>query len=308
MNEDLWVFATVVEQSSLNKASKLLNLSQPALSRKIAKLEEELGVVLFERKGKRLELTETGLAAYNYAVEQRSRHNEFMQSISRFKSPVRNIATVGASLTTIQTTLPPLIEALMDKYPDTELKLVTGKTHEIVSQVKENKLDLGVIASSISDPGLQCVPLFQDHLMLVVPRKHKLTRTGRAVVMEDLNELPMITFSKDTWYRRLVDNLFGKYAVNPDTRMEIDSFEAIVRLLPICKAAALLPRSYLRPQLLRDNELVSLPMKELGETRRATCLIYPLQPENGSQALEWAAEIKDLFRSSLSFPAEESLM
>ncbi|WP_138495321.1 LysR family transcriptional regulator [Paenibacillus pinistramenti] len=305
MNEDLKVFATVVEQSSLNRASKLLNLSQPALSRKIAKLEEELGVSLFTRKGKRLELTETGQAAYTYAVEQQQRHNQFMQSISRFRAPVRTVATVGASLTTIQTTLPPLIEALMDKYPETELKLVTGKTHEIVSQVKENKLDLGVIASAIAEPGLQCIPLFQDHLMLVVPRRHNLARFGRTVTMTDLNSLPMITFSKGTWYRRLVDEVFSKYAVMPDTRMEIDSFEAIVRLLPICKAAALLPRSYLRPQLLRDNELISVPMKELGETRRATCLIYPVQPDSGSQALEWAAEIKDLFRSSLSFPGRE---
>lgn len=58
--EDLNAFAVIVEQSSLNKASKLLNLSQPALSRKIAKLEEELGVNLFDRRGKRLEITSTG--------------------------------------------------------------------------------------------------------------------------------------------------------------------------------------------------------------------------------------------------------
>src|SRR5690606_39481703 len=74
MMEDLLVFTTVVEQSSLNKASKLLNLSQPALSRKIAKLEEEWGVALFERKGKRLELTRVGQEAYIYAMEQRQRH------------------------------------------------------------------------------------------------------------------------------------------------------------------------------------------------------------------------------------------
>ncbi|WP_223067661.1 LysR family transcriptional regulator [Paenibacillus caui] len=304
MFEDLLVFTTVVEQSSLNKASKLLNLSQPALSRKIAKLEEDFGVALFYRKGKRLELTETGQAAYTYAMEQRRRHHQFMQSISRYKMAARTIVTLGASLTTIQTTLPPLVEALMNKYPDTELKLVTGKTHEIVSQVKDSKIDLGVIASSIAEPGLQCVPLFQDHLELVVPRQHELGLEGKTASMESLNGLPMITFSKGTWYRRLVDELVGKYAVIPDTRMEIDSFEAIVRLLPICKAAALLPRSYLRPQLLRDNDLVSVHLKELEETRRATCLIYPHKTDTGAQTQEWAAEIKDLFRSSLSFPAK----
>lgn len=293
MYEDLLVFAIVVEQSSLNKASKQLNLSQPALSRKIARLEEDLGVELFNRKGKRLQLTETGQEVYNYALEQRRRHHHFLKSISRRKQTSRETVTLGASLTTIQTTLPLLVQAMMNKQPELELKLVTGKTHEIVSQVKESKLDYGVVASAIDDPGLGCVPLFQDHLELVVPRQHPLAAAGTAATMRDLDGLPMIIFSKGTWYRRLVDELALKYAVMPDTRMEIDSFEAIIRLLPICRAASLLPRSYLRPQLLRDNELVAVPLKELLETRRTTCLIYPHKSEQGIPYPEWAKEVQE---------------
>ncbi|AWB45848.1 LysR family transcriptional regulator [Paenibacillus sp. CAA11] len=299
MYEDLMVFITVVEQSSLNRASKQLNLSQPALSRKIAKLEEELGVQLFVRKGKKLELTRTGQATYTYALEQRQRHHHFLQSISRYKEAERRVVTLGASLTTIQTTLPPLIEALMNKYPGTELKLVTGKTHEIVSYVKDKKADFGVIASSIEEPGLRCIPLFQDHLELVVPKKHKLARKGFTPKMKSLDGLPMIIFSKGTWYRRLVDELIGKYGIIPDVRMEIDSFEAIVRLLPTCGAAALLPRSYLRPQLLRDNELTAIPLQELEQTGRATCLIYPDKPETGLETIQWIMEMRDLFSTHL---------
>ncbi|GIP60001.1 LysR family transcriptional regulator [Paenibacillus sp. FSL W8-0186] len=291
MMEDLLVFTTVVEQSSLNKASKLLNLSQPALSRKIAKLEEEWGVALFERKGKRLELTRVGQEAYIYAMEQRQRHQHFLQSVSRFKTAERRVITLGASLTTIQTTLPPLVTALMNKSPDIEVKLVTGKTHEIVSYVRDKRVDLGVVASSISEQGLKCIPLFQDHLELVVPRNHALAGEKPAA-MEDMNGLPMIIFSKGTWYRKLIDDLFGRYGIIPDVRMEIDSFEAIVRLLPTCRAAALLPQSYLRPQLLKDNELVALPMKELEQTRRETCLIYGSSSELTQETKEWINDIK----------------
>ncbi|MGG4550784.1 LysR family transcriptional regulator [Paenibacillus humicus] len=291
MMEDLLVFTTVVEQSSLNKASKLLNLSQPALSRKIAKLEEEWGVALFERKGKRLELTRVGQEAYIYAMEQRQRHQHFLQSVSRFKTAERRVITLGASLTTIQTTLPPLVTALMNKSPDIEVKLVTGKTHEIVSYVRDKRVDLGVVASSISEQGLKCIPLFQDHLELVVPRNHALAGEKPAA-MEDMKGLPMIIFSKGTWYRKLIDDLFGRYGIIPDVRMEIDSFEAIVRLLPTCRAAALLPQSYLRPQLLKDNELVALPMKELEQTRRETCLIYGSSSELTQETKEWINDIK----------------
>ncbi|MFD1178130.1 LysR family transcriptional regulator [Paenibacillus puldeungensis] len=299
MLEELLVFTTVVEQSSLNKASKLLNLSQPALSRKIAKLEEEWGVSLFHRKGKRLELTRVGQEAYMYALEQRQRHQSFLQAVSRFKAAERSVVTLGASLTTIQTTLPPLVTALMDKFPDIEVKLVTGKTHEIVSHVRDKKVDIGVIASSISETGLKCFPLFQDHLELVVPRGHELAGSNHAE-MENLNGRSMIIFSKGTWYRKLIDDLFGRYSVMPDIRMEIDSFEAIVRLLPTCKAAALLPRSYLRKPLLRDNGLVTVPMQELEQTRRETCLIYADRSELTLETKEWISHIRESLIKELS--------
>lgn len=164
MFEELNAFAAVVEQSSLNRASKLLNLSQPALSRKIAKLEDELGVALFHRRGKRLELTSVGQFAYTFAVEQKQQQQKFLTMLAQYKDEEQSTITLGASLTTLQTTLPPLVNAFMEKHPNAELKLLTGKTHEIVSFVRDKKADVGIVASSISEVGLNCVPLFDDHL------------------------------------------------------------------------------------------------------------------------------------------------
>ncbi|AIQ49158.1 LysR family transcriptional regulator [Paenibacillus sp. FSL R7-0273] len=274
MFDDLDIFAAVVEHSSLNRASRQLNLSQPALSRKISKLEERLGVTLFNRFGKRLELTEVGRLTYTYALEQRLQRSKFLEALSKFKEGEPQLVTLGASLTTLQTTLPPLVNAYMEKYPAAELKLITGRTHEIVSSVSEGRSDVGIVASSIQEPGLRCIPLFEDQLRLVVSEHHPLTLSAK-LTMDDLSRLPMILFSKGTWYRRMTDELFQRCGVDPDVRMEIDSFEAIVRLLPTIKAAALLPKSYLRPELLNGGGLVSLHIKELEQTQRTTCLIYP---------------------------------
>lgn len=127
MFEELNAFAAVVEQSSLNRASKLLNLSQPALSRKIAKLEDELGVSLFHRRGKRLELTSVGQFAYTFAVEQKQQQQKFLTMLAQYKDEEQSTITLGASLTTLQTTLPPLVNAFMEKHPNAELKLLTEK-------------------------------------------------------------------------------------------------------------------------------------------------------------------------------------
>lgn len=294
MFEELDVFAVVVEQSSINKASKLLNLSQPAVSRKIAKLEDELGLQLFNRRGKRLELTSIGQIVYTFALEQRQQQLKFMQTLAHYREGEQISITLGASLTTLQTTLPPLVNAFMEKHPAAEVKLITGKTHEIVSYVRDKRVDVGIVASSINQPGLKCIPLFDDHLELVIPYGHPLAEL-EAVSIDHLQGLPMIIFSTGTWYRKLTDDLFHRWGIMPDIRMEIDSFEAIVRLIPTCKAAALLPKSYLRQQLLSDNGLLDIHIPALIETRRTTSLVYDESSDLSNAARRWIAETEALF-------------
>src|SRR5690606_24904538 len=111
-------FAAVVEHRSVNKASNTLKISQPALSRKILALEEELGIKLFHRRGKRLELTRAGQISYEYAVEMRQLQGRCLQTVSEFNSANRGRLTLGASLTTLQPTLPALIAAFTKHAPD----------------------------------------------------------------------------------------------------------------------------------------------------------------------------------------------
>ncbi|MFD2331560.1 LysR family transcriptional regulator [Cohnella sp. GCM10020058] len=274
MLEDMRVFATVVEHSSLNRAAERLNVTQPALSRRIARLERELGVDLFRRIGKRLELTPAGQFTYEFALELRRFHGDYLQRLNAFKTAEAPVATIGASLTTLQTTLPELITAMTEKHPNLEIKAVTGKTHEIATLVKERKVDFGLVASSVEDdPSITSTPLFDDTVVLVLPRSHFIVERTH-LSMSDLNGLPMILFAPGTWYRNLTDELFRQYAVKPDVRMEIDSFEAIVRLLGASRAGTMLPKSYLRPQMLSDNDLYIVRIRELEEFKRTTSLIY----------------------------------
>jgi DNA-binding transcriptional LysR family regulator len=293
------IFAIVVEQQSLNRASRYLNLSQPALSRKIMALEEELGVMLFERKGKRLELTPIGHTCYEYALQIRSITRDMQQKINEFKlGDVPVSITIGASLTTLQSTLPDLITFYTSENPHTDIKALTGKTHEIVTLVKEKKVDIGLIASFIDLPELHCVPLFEDHLCLVFPKGHPYMDRP-AINLSDIHELPMILFSKGTWYRILMDELFHRYAVFPNVKMEIDSFEAIIRLVSTCKVATLLPMSYLRRSLLDNNDLIMRNVPELEQTKRTTSLIYVDEAVRNTTIQTFIAKTQQYFPKSL---------
>lgn len=293
MLERLKMFTAVIEHGSLNKAAKALNISQPALSRKIASLEAELNIQLFERRGKKLLLTPIGEAAYDYANEFMQLERRFLQSLAAYKPETKVMLTVGASLTTLQSTLPDLISLLTTPKLQLEISAVTGKTHEIVRLVQEDHADLGLVASDVQHPDIACIPLFNDHLVLVLPNNHPLAH-GKAAAMEgsktlealkpeaskkvasieDLQGLPMVLFAKGTWYRVLMDELFNRYGLLPEIRMEIDSFEAILRLVHTCNMATLLPASYLRRSVLEDNELTALEIAELKLVKRTTSLIY----------------------------------
>lgn len=270
MYELMQAFAAVVESTSLNQAAKKLNLSQPALSRKIARLEEELGVELFERTGKRLKLTKTGQTVYEYALEYRGLQSRLVETLAAEKA---ERITIGASLTTLQSTLPELIRLLIEVEPNADIQTMTGKTHEVVRFVETRAVDIGLVASKVETETLHCVPLFDDRLCLVLPLQHPLAKQG-ATDIRQLDKLPMILFSRGTWYRVLMDELLRRYDVNPEIKMEIDSFEAILRLVSICRTATLLPQSYLRPNLLEDNELIRADLPELSDATRTTSLIF----------------------------------
>ena len=177
-------FAEIVEQQSLNRAARRLNVSQPALSRHLRALEDEVGQKLFERVGKRLVMTPAGDMLYKFALEERRLERRYRQAFSEWGAAGKHALTIGASLTTLQSTLPDLIAAFTAAEPDTDISAVTGKTHEIVAMVKERKVDVGLIAARIDEPSLVCVPLFDDHLSLIVPRRHPLAgrEIGRAHV------------------------------------------------------------------------------------------------------------------------------
>ena len=291
------VFTAVVEHRSLNKAAQALNISQPALSRKIVRLEDELGVQLFRRVGKRLELTQIGRICYEHAVDIRNMELKLLRSVAEYRSSGRSSITIGASLTTLQSTLPDLIALYTKDYPEADIKALTGKTHEVVTMVKEKKVDLGLVASKIDHPDLNCVPLFEDHLCLVVPAGHKWNGKD-AVRIGDLHELPMILFSKGTWYRILMDELFHRYAVYPDVKMEIDSFEAIIRLVSTCNVATLLPKSYLRPTLLENNGLELVNVPELEQTTRTTSLVFGEPSALNESTLRWIEKVKRHYASN----------
>jgi DNA-binding transcriptional LysR family regulator len=287
------LLVTLVEHQSLNKAAKVLNVTQPALSRHLQNMEAKWDVALFHRKGKRLELTRAGQVAYEYAKRFIDLEEQFQGTLGSFRSTYpKGKITIGASLTTLQSTLPNLISLYMESYPQADFQVITGKTHEVVDWVEQRRVDLGVIASVTSQPSLTCIPLFQDHLSLIAPISKTLEE--KQVAIHSLNQLPMVLFSKGTWYRTMIDHLFQQNGIYPDVKMEIDSFEAILRLVDTGVVYSLLPHSYVHqdPSSL-GYKVIDLP--ELTAATRTTSIIFPAGEKMSSIATSFIEKATELY-------------
>jgi DNA-binding transcriptional LysR family regulator len=296
LHDEYEAFLCVVEQQSMNKAAQYLHISQPALSRKIQKLEQQLNVQLFVRSGKKLLLTRLGQICYEQMKVLQAGEQQFLQEIRSYREERHSQLTIGASLTTLQATLPNLITAFNQVHADHEMKVVTGKTHEIVALVQDKKVDIGLIATTIDHPGMQCVPLFADHLELVVPVHHPFT--VQPPMISDLNRLPMILFSSGSLYRVLMDELFQRYGIYPQVKMEIDSFEAMIRLVSTFRVATLLPKSYLHQAMLDNNGLTIIELPELTRTIRETSIIYPDERHLNQASRQFVAIARATFHAS----------
>lgn len=290
------LIVALVEHKSLNKAASVLNVTQPALSRQLQSIEEKWQVSLFLRKGKRLELTRAGQLAYEYAKRFLDLEEQFQGTLESFRTTnLEHMITIGASLTTLQSTLPQLMSLYMKSHPNADFQVITGKTHEIVDLVGQRRVDLGLIAAVTSQSDLTCIPLFQDHLSLIAPshRRVELPHPNEADI-KLLNQLPMVLFSKGTWYRTMIDHLLNQYGIYPDVKMEIDSFEAMTRMVSTGVVYALLPHSYIREDSnSRGYEVIDIP--ELTETTRTTSIIYPAKEDLRSAAKLFIQNAREIY-------------
>lgn len=160
------------EHRNFTRAAEAVYLSQPALSLQIAKLERELGVVLFDRKSRPLKPTEVGEAVIAHARRVLALVEEMKALVQGegYQGPFRLgvIPTVGPYL------LPRLLPAFSHLFPGVRLEAVELLTPEILKELQEGRLDAGLIASWEEEQGLSLVPLFQEPFYLYISPQHPL--------------------------------------------------------------------------------------------------------------------------------------
>ncbi len=171
--ERLRVFHAISQAESFTKAAESLHLTQPGVSKHIKAMEEELGVPLFDRVGKKVSLTEAGEILYEAAREVIASVASAEQRIQELAGLRRGRLRVGASFPVGLYVLPRVLAAYRKQYPAIEVTLAIATTANIEEKVLDNKLDFGLVSADVQHPKLLTFSFMTDELVVIVPPEHK---------------------------------------------------------------------------------------------------------------------------------------
>lgn len=260
-----FVREAVRQNFNLTEAAKALYTSQPGVSKAIIELEEELGVDIFSRHGKRIRgLTEPGRAVLK-SVEL------IMQEIDGLKQIGKEFAAQDSGSFTIATThtqarysLPKVVQAFTQKFPKVRLSLLQGNPRQISEMVLKDQADLAIATEAIANQdGLVTLPCYQWEHMVVVPPDHPLAASPD-ITLEALASFPLITYDSAFTGRNKIDHAFALRSLKPDVLLEAIDADVIKTYVELGMGVGII--ASMAFDVERDRNLRAIPAGHLFGT------------------------------------------
>ncbi|MBG4252040.1 LysR family transcriptional regulator [Pseudomonas aeruginosa] len=252
----LEIFRAVAHEASVTRAAQQLQRAQSNVTTRIRQLEEDLGVELFLRDGKRMSLTERGSEFLAYAEQLLALADEARQSMHPAEPGGR--LRLGSMESTAASRLPALLASYHKACPRVALEVSTGTSRALFDGGRARRLDCARVAAGpgwageLDGSGLRGEPLFREELLMILPAEHP--------PVHDVAEVRLRTlagFARGCTYRQLAEDSLG----TPLTVQEVGSYHAILACVAAGACVGVLPRSVL--QLLGTPPLRSLPLAEV---------------------------------------------
>ena len=223
-------YLTEVAKRGLNvsEAAEVLHTSQPGVSKQIKALEDELGVQVFVRHGKRLvEITQPGKAVIAIAERILAEAQNLRRAGEEFANEKLGTLTIAATHTQARYALPQPVAAFKKRYPKVQLHIHQGNPTQICEQVLAGEADMAVATEMISSTeGMVSLPVYQWNRCVVVPLKHPLLRQS-PLTLEKLAEYPIVTYDIAFANRSLVQKAFESRGLKPQVVLSAQDSDVI---------------------------------------------------------------------------------
>lgn len=251
---DLMTFVMVVDEDSFSAAAKKLGLSHSVISRRITRLENELGVQLLQRTTRRLSMTEAGRAIYERAKQIQRDIEEVSLTVSASQQELRGTLRINAPMSFGQLHLMPAICEFMEQYPDLRIELLLGRQY---ANLIEESLDISIQISELPDSSFIAKTLMHRNTIVCATPKY-LAQYGTPQKPEDLKQHNCLLYQEKRVHNdwRFIRNK-EEFSVKVSGNLIINSSQAVAKAALASLGIARLP-NYLIMHEINTGNLVSL--------------------------------------------------
>lgn len=235
---ELHSLVTLAETASITLTAEKLCLSPGAIHKQLKSLEQELGVRLYERVGRRLRLTQATEALLPYLKEILAQYDSALGALGEWRGVKRGLLRIGAGPTISSYILPQLLGKFRRAHPSVELTVETGNTPVLLESLGRGAIDLALLVSDLSEgPVVSIDAHWEFELVLVSHRRH----TPDNCRLVDLKSLPFILFHKGSRMEEPIDRYFAANGLQPRIIMRFDSAESIKAMIRAGLGISMLP-------------------------------------------------------------------
>ena len=274
MNSKQLQYAVLLSEiRNFSLVAEHLNISQPALSKQISGLEQELGLRLFDRSTTPLSLTPAGTHFIQSAKELLYREDQLKRSMEDFKSGQRGTLTIGISPFRSLYLIAPVAKKIREKFPGIEVVLHEAGSDQLRKDAAEGKLDFAIVNLPVDDSILDVTPIEPDKLILAVP-KSMLGRISPLpssplprLDLKECRELPFIVVGQSQEMRRLFDKLCTAVDLKPEIAMEVVGVTTAWAMARAGIGATLLPLQF-AASMSSDDALSYLVLESSTHSRQ----------------------------------------
>lgn len=263
---------TVRRNFNLTEVGNALFTSQSGVSKHIKDLEDELGVELFVRKGKRLlDLTEPGKELLPIVERMLIDANNIKQLSDQVSNRDKGQLTIATTHTQARYALPSVITQFKERFPKVHLALHQGSPQEIAQLLSDGTADLGIATEAINQvPGLITFPYYSWHHAVIVPKGHALEKVSK-VTLEDIAEYPIVTYHEGFTGRKSIDDAFANQQLNPDIVMSALDADVIKTYVELGLGIGII--ASIAYQIDRDTSLTLIDNADLFPTNTTSIAI-----------------------------------
>jgi DNA-binding transcriptional LysR family regulator len=237
----LQYFQTVAKLQHFTNASNKLSISQPALSRSIARLEEELGVPLFERQGRAVFLNTYGQIFLNRVNRAIQEITMGQQEIQDLLDPLKGSISLGFIHSQGSNLVPDLLDLFRKSFPEIRFKLYQNVTNRVLDQLEAGEIDFCFCSQPLSRGDIQWVQILTEEIILIVPKDHSLAKRN-SVNLKELSEENFIAFKTEVSLGEIIYRIFKEAGFTPKITFEGEEIGTVAGLVAAKLGIALIPK------------------------------------------------------------------